>query len=179
MLFLKSQSFLVVWFFLELGHTNQFSPHPCHCLLEMQLETGIWIWSSACPLSWYIPVQLVWMNGFIGLYSFSSQREMCLLQWLRRGSWSFYYVQQMCPGKQERIAKKHLGFSYENSSDLAPTLALCYTLTRFFRAEAKSLKYLHGICVDVFRIYWIPKLFSCVGKSVFILKSVFPDLVVI
>lgn len=42
----------------------------------MHLETGIWVWTPAYPLSWYIPVQLDCMNGFIGLYSFSFQRAM-------------------------------------------------------------------------------------------------------
>lgn len=43
----------------------------------MQLEAGIWIWTPAYPLSWYIAVRLDYVNGFIGLYSFSSLREMC------------------------------------------------------------------------------------------------------
>lgn len=43
----------------------------------MQLETGIWIWTPAYPLSWYIPIQLDCVIAFIGLYSFSSQREIC------------------------------------------------------------------------------------------------------
>lgn len=43
----------------------------------MQLEAGIWIWTPAYPLSRYIAVQLDYVNGFIGLYSFSSLREMC------------------------------------------------------------------------------------------------------
>lgn len=37
----------------------------------MHMETGIWIWTPAYP----IPLDC--MNGFIGLYSFSSQRVMC------------------------------------------------------------------------------------------------------
>lgn len=43
----------------------------------MQLETGIWIWTPAYPLGWHVPVWLECANGFIALYSFSSQREMC------------------------------------------------------------------------------------------------------
>lgn len=45
----------------------------------MQLETGIWIWIRipAYPLSWHIPIQLDYVNGFIGPYSFSSLREIC------------------------------------------------------------------------------------------------------
>lgn len=44
----------------------------------MLLETGIWIWTPVHPLSLHIPVRLDCVNGFIVLYSFSSQREMCL-----------------------------------------------------------------------------------------------------
>lgn len=55
----------------------------------------------------------------------------------------------MCPGMQERIAKKKLGFNWENSSDLAPILVPWYTLTRFSWAEAKSLSgnTVSAICV--------------------------------
>lgn len=38
---------------------------------------------------------------------------------------------------------------------------------------------MHGICVDVFRIFWIPKRFTCVGKSDFLYKSALLDLVVV
>lgn len=58
---LKEGLFLLRWFFLELGCISQSSvltqALDWGTLLKLHLETGIFIWAPAYPVSWYVPVR--------------------------------------------------------------------------------------------------------------------------
>lgn len=58
---LKEGLFLFGWLFLELGCVSQSSvltqALDWGTLLKLHLETGIFIWAPAYPVSWYVPIR--------------------------------------------------------------------------------------------------------------------------